>query len=119
MKDIRSIRFSEDNPAEYGLSPQEGKKQDYDRVRIGLLSEAVRIVPQLFPEISEITCDLKACLHSDSEIEYFVYNDATVQASCISMDEGQTQFTVFKCLLRISCVLIKAILLLLKHRGVI
>lgn len=63
-------------------------------VRRELLASSVRITPRILPRLDAIVRDAKALLSIDSELELYIYADASFNAACVR-PEGGRAFLMF------------------------
>jgi hypothetical protein len=58
-------------------------------VRRELLASSVRITPRILPRLDAIVRDSKTLLAIDSDIELYIYADATFNAACVRPEGGR------------------------------
>jgi hypothetical protein len=85
---IAEIRYSEDNPQGFDLSPYHSSAAVAREMRIRLLSDAVRVSPSLFPDLAAAAQDVIKTLRAECEAEFYVRNDPQAQAFCMALGEG-------------------------------
>lgn len=85
---FEAFRFAGDNPTNYGTIRTEQADNDYQKIRVDMLSRGVRITDKLFPSLHAVVEDVRATLQLNCTMDCYVYNDATIQASCISINQG-------------------------------
>lgn len=91
--EIEELRYSEDAPAKFGLDDCAPSAEQSHRERMGMLSDSVRVSAALFPELGKNVQTVCENLHLRHNPEFYVKNDAGVQAWCISLD-GEVDFAV-------------------------
>lgn len=84
---MESLRFTADDPSLYGLVPGEGP--DGSETRRRLLTTAVKVIPELFPDLDPVMKRVAECLRCP-EFEVFVFSDGAPKAFCSgrSLDEA-------------------------------
>jgi hypothetical protein len=89
-----NCRFCDDDPDVYGISNwmAEGEQQD-NRIKIRLLADAVRVGPELMPDLDKMFCETVGQLGLSGCVEGYVYNDVAAQAQCIFVG-GETKAAV-------------------------
>ena len=89
-------RYGADNPDHYGLTESLRNEPPHgDRFYRHLLSTAVRITPELFPQLHESIAGVNKAIGLESEIQSFVVADPNIQAYCCShQSRGEATFTI-------------------------
>ena len=89
-------RYGADNPDHYGLTESLRNEPPHgDRFYRHLLSTAVRITPELFPQLHESIAGVNKAIGLESEIQSFVVADPNIQAYCCShQSRGEAIFTI-------------------------
>jgi hypothetical protein len=83
LRNFVDCRYGPDNPDEYGLSPNlQTDLPKFEHVHRHLLSSAVRITPELFPELARAFTDIDSELGLSKAAQYFVAPDPHIQAQC-------------------------------------
>jgi hypothetical protein len=86
MKSLAAVRYSKDSPEEFGLEPRAGGAAAHGReVRTSLLSNAVRISPQIFPSLGRAVDLVLDKLQPPMKIEAYVVSDWHANAHCIPL----------------------------------
>ncbi len=87
MKSLSAIRYSEDSPEACGVSVEPVTEQPSSQsTRRALLSNAVRISPDLFPGVARSVAVALDKLRPESTIEAYVASSETPNAYCMSLD---------------------------------
>ena len=90
MNQFVEIRYGYDNPSHYGLSERLNEDFDAsDEIMGGLLSDSVRIVPSLFPDIAKELEGLNKRMMLERDIDCFVTSNPSIQAYCIPIKSGE------------------------------
>ena len=95
MHNFLDVRYRYDNPEYYGLSAQvDGQASSSKEVLGGLLSNSVRIVPALFPDLAQELEGLNERMMLDRGIDCFVVSNPEIQAYCIPVSQDGTDHFV-------------------------
>lgn len=91
---LAKCRFSDDDPEVYGVSNSalEGERQN-DQIRARLLADAVRLVPELMPDLHQMFHETVDQLQLTGCVEGYVYSDVAPQAQCVFVG-GDTKAAV-------------------------
>lgn len=89
-------RYGPDDPDHYGLTEALRSEPPHgDAFYRHLLSTAVRITPELFPQLYTSLSGVNKAIGLEREIESFVVADPNMQAYCCShQSQGETTFTI-------------------------
>jgi len=89
-------RYGPDNPDHYGLAESLRSEPPHgDAFYRHLLSTAVRITPELFPQLHDSIAGVNRAIGLESEIQSFVVADPNIQAYCCShQTRGEATFTI-------------------------
>lgn len=89
MEGLLCCRYQGDDPECLGIDPEQVRSAStHANRRAQLLADAVRISGSLMPRIGGILNIAQDRLMLDAEVEAYVYNDASVQAGCVSVEGG-------------------------------
>lgn len=84
--EIEELRYSEDCPEKFGLEECAPDAKQSRRMRINILSDAVRISASLFPELAKSAEAVRDNLCHHHRPEFYVRSGAELQAVCVTLD---------------------------------
>ena len=90
LKYFEKLRYSGDDPERYGCAAGAIFARDYERsARLKLLTDAVRVVPDLLPEVFQVVSTAAERLGLSEGIDAYVYPDMQHQASSVRGGDGR------------------------------